>query len=267
LKLLWLHLEKKKEIIETISASFFGDQSKRLNVGLNIYLMLLKNLQLSNYSLGYAKYRTIINSFQNEVLLSLFVNTKQVLLIYMQQIYQGDLSAVRSNDLEVALEVMHHIITYPFSICYLEFTAEGNFDVNTVTMFPESWKPFLIDLPYCEGLLRLLSLPDLSSDISLMVVKILSKLVSCKKTMVPNELEASNTYLAYLLELPGSIASRVNLKELVYLEELVDLIERSITVYGLIKLLDFGQRSENWVGTILNITKIVIARGYKVDSS
>lgn len=267
LKLLWLQLEKKKEIIETISASFFGDQSKRLNVGLNIYLMLLKNLQLSNYSLGYAKYRNILNSFQKEVLLSLFINTKQVLMIYMQQIFSGDLTSVQNNDIETALEVMNHILTYPFAICYLEFTAEGSTDSNSATMFPDSWRPYFVDLQYFEGLVRLLAVEDLSADSKLFAVKNLSKIASCKRNLVPTELEQSNIYIQFLLDLPGSIAARVDMRDSINLEEVVDLLERSISVYTLGKLMDQGQKSEGWINSLLNITRTTIGKCYKVTYS
>ena len=265
MKLLWLSLERKKEIIETISASFFGDQFKRLNVGLNIYLMLLKNLQLSNYSLGYAKYRNLINSFQNEALLTLFKNTKQVLIFYMRQIFQGDFASLKSNDLEVALEVMNLILTYPFTICYIEFTGEGSSESNSVTIFPEAWRPWFIDLEYFRGLVQLLSIQEISGDSKLFIVKNLSKIASCKQTMIINDMVPSTVYLEFLLELPGLLVSRVNVEESIYQEEIVDLLERTIAVFGLSKLVDQAQKSEEWINSILLITKIVMMKQYKVD--
>lgn len=227
--------------------------------------MLLKNLQLSNYSLGYAKYRNILNSFQKEVLLSLFINTKQVLLVYMQQIFSGNMTSIQNNDIETALEVMNHILTYPFAICYLEFTSEGGSDTNSATFFPENWKPYFVDLQYFEGLVRLLDIEDLSIDSKLFAVKNLSKISSCKRSMVPPELDQNNVYIQFLLDLPGSIASRVDMKESIYLEEVVDMLERSINVYGLGKLMEQGQKSEGWINSLLSITQITIGKHFKVE--
>jgi hypothetical protein len=238
-----------------------------MTVGLNIYLMLLKNLQLSNYSLGYAKYRNLINSFQTEALMTLFRNTKQVLIIFMRQIFQGELSSLRNNDLEVALEVMNYILTYPFTICYIEFTGEGSTETNSVTLFPESWKPWFIDLEYFKGLVQLLSHPEVSADCKLFIVKNFSKIASCKQTMVPNEMDNNIHYIHFLLELPGQLATRVNLEEGIYQEEIVDLLERTISVFGLNRLIEHGQKSEEWINNLLMITKVVMLRQYRVRFS
>lgn len=235
-----------------------------MTVGLSIYLMLLKNLQLSNYSLGYAKYRNLINSFQAEALLTLFRNTKQVLIIYMQQVFQGDLTSLKNNDLEVALEVMNYILTYPFTICYIEFTGEGNSDNNSVTLFPESWKPWFIDLEYFRGLVQLLSHAEVSTDSKLFIVKNLSKIASCKQTMVPNEPDSNTHYLHFLLELPSQLVSRVSLEEPIYQEEIVDMLERTIMVFGLNRMLEHGPKSEEWVQSLLIMTKIVMLKQYRV---
>lgn len=235
-----------------------------MTVGLNIYLMLLKNLQLSNYSLGYAKFRNLINSFQTEALLTIFRNTKQVLIIFMRQIFQGDHSCLRNNDLEVALEVMNYILTYPFTICYIEFTGEGTMEGNSVTLFPETWKPWFIDLEYFRGLVQLLQYPDVSADSKLFIVKNLSKIASCKQNMVPNEMDQNIQYIHFLLELPGLLARNVNLEESIYQEEIVDLLERTICVFGLPRLVEHGAKSEEWVNSLLLITKVVMMRQYRV---
>ena len=227
--------------------------------------MLLKNLQLSNYSLGYAKYRTILTTFQTEALTPLFMNTKLILIEYMKQAFQNNLTSVDSGDLELSLEVMNHILNYPFVICYLEFTSESGGDNTSITMFPETWRSYFIDIEYFMGFISLLKIKDLSSEIKLLVVKNLSKISSCKKTLVPTEFDLNNQYLHFLMELPGRIVELINLEDSFFLEELVDLVERSINVYGLSKIMEQTDKVEPWVQALLVITKFVFMKNYRLN--
>jgi hypothetical protein len=244
--------------------SFFGQGNIRYNVGLNIYLMLLKNLQLSNYSLGYAKYRSILTTFQNEALTPIFVNTKQILIEYMKAIFQGNRNSIENGDLELALEVMNLILNYPFVICYLEFTSENGGDSTSITIFPEAWRSYFIDMEYFTGLVELLKV-NIESESKLLVVKNLSKIASCKKSLIPIELEQKDVYIHYLLSLPAKIVESVNLEDSFYLEEIVELIERTINVFGLNKLIETQPKSEEWINAFLAVTRCVITKCYRLN--
>lgn len=266
LKLLWLTLENRKQVIETISSSFFG-QVSRPGLGLNIYLMLLKNLQISNYSLGYAKYKSITTSFQNEALGSIFFNTKVILCQLIRGIVQGNNSILEGEDLSNGLETMLLVLQYPFNTCYMEYTGEQTNDNSTaITSFPDSWKPDFIDLEYFKGLLHLLELRSLNPELKLVIVKILSKIASAKRSLVPAELETNQTYIGFLMQLPGQVARLINLEDSFYLEELIEMIERIVNVWGISRLFEMQQdRVSDYLNALLAVSKCVLQKNHRLN--
>lgn len=265
--MLWLTLENRKQVIDTISSSFFG-QSSRPSLGLNIYLMLLKNLQISNYSLGYAKYKAIISSFQREALDSIFLNTKAILFQMIRSIVQGDNSLLDSDDLGMALETMLLVLQYPFNTCYMEYTGEQSADASTsVTSFPDTWKSQFIDLDYFNGLLYLLKCRALNSEVKLVTVKILSKITSANRMMASaSGPEAAQIYIQFLMQLPGQVAQLINLEDSFYLEELVEMIERIVNVWGISKLFEAQPAQvEQFLSAMLTVSKCVLLKNHRLN--
>lgn len=224
-------------------------------------------MTVSNYSLGYAKTRTILNSFEKEALLPIFVNTKHLLLTYVEQIFSNNFAAVETQDLDLALEVMNLVVNYPFNSCYLDFTADTPTDTLLAVTFPDSWKNDLIDVNFIRGLVELLKLPQLSSESKLLLVKNISRVVGCKKNLVPQTLEKSGLFLFFLLELPQRIISSVDLDETIYLEELVEMMERTINIYSLSTLFEHNDKSEAWITALGIATEKIMQKCYRVGST
>ena len=264
LKLQWLLLERKKNIIDFISNNFFSNSRSRFNVGLNIYEMILKNMNISNYSLGFAKSRLILTAFEKEALNTIFFNTKHIIMMYMRQIFHGDNSSIESSDLESSLEVMNLVLNYPFNICYMEFTAESATETNSPINYPESWKDHFIDVEYITGLIELLKCNHISNESKLYLVKNLSRICSCKKSLIPSEMEANSTFIHFVLEMPNRMIQCVPMDDGIYIEELVELMERSIAVYTINKLMEHNEKSELWVKSLITLCQHVMAKNYKL---
>lgn len=226
--------------------------------------MLLKNMTVSNYSLGYAKTRNILNTFEKEALLAIFVNTKHLLLTYIEQIFSNNFAPIETQDLDLALEVMNLVVNYPFNSCYLDFTADAPSDTVLAVTFPDSWRNDLIDVNFIRGLVELLKLPQLSGESKLLLVKNISRVVGCKKTLVPQALEKSSLFLHFLLELPQRIIASVDLDETIYLEELVEMMERTINIYSLSSLFEHNDKSEAWIGALGVATEKIMGKCYRV---
>jgi hypothetical protein len=269
LKLLWIQLENKQKILRKINSFFESNTNAELHasIGLNIYLMVLKNLQLSNYSLGYTKYRSIQSSFQTEALLTWYQNTKATIMHFAQAICQGKGNSDLEGWLEQALEVMSQILNYPYTICYLEFTADVPSENNSMTMYPDNWKEVFIDLQYLEMMLTLLNPKNpgrgfISGNSKIFIIKNLSKTASCKKGLIPTECD----YLSNLLLMPLSIIEFVTGtdEEAEMWEELVDMCERIINVFGLIRIIELEEKASIWFRSFLKITSQVMSTNFKV---
>lgn len=263
--MIWLKIENQKELITRISTAFFTDDIVESTIGLKVYDYILKNLSERPHVFGYFRFRRLSLDFQNNGLPTMFECTVEFLKRCLSLLSQNsqDLNPIM---LELSLEVLYSMLTYRFNLSYYDFSNDHKLEDTTTALYPQEWRQFFLDGYFLDALSGCLTQPKIKEEAKVTIVKIFSKIPSCRVSIFDSEDEIIQfrfiikKIFTFLMEHADTERSEI-------LEELIDYNQRAIYVHGVRKILDEADITTGWVQGINLLTERVIKNGYRINDN
>lgn len=261
IKHLWFSIEDKKAIANDILARFFSDPNNLgvFRVGVMLFSLLVQNMTLNNQSLGYFKFRNMINKFCEEILKAMAGVIKQMLVGLCRSLNPSNIEL-----LKLTCHAMFLIVTYPFSLSYSDYSAEVNLEEVTTLFLPDVWDTLLLDRELLESLLALLTMKQVDLELKLKIVKIFSRLAAVRVSSGPDE-NFSAQHLRFMMNLPATMLANFTTPDRALLEDILDFYLRLLFVHGLKRITDASEIFGNWLETLQQVLKVVFKTYYQLD--
>ena len=195
LKSIWFDIENFQPIIMKIQNSFFDNDPNHIIIGINLFEMILKNLSINVDFYSFHYFRNLCDGYKVKVLPIILNTVNQIIQNCLSQISSSNASPnkIIFKTLESGLEVLYEVVYFPFSVTFNLYKYETKIDDNTTTIFPEYFYSFVSNIEYISLMENLVLSGKLSYNSSLLIIKILSKLTSCRSSLLKNpNLESSS---------------------------------------------------------------------------
>lgn len=236
---------KIEEHIQLLEASFISPNSQMLDAKylLKFIYYILTNLTTNPSLYGYFEYRKLIISFE-EWALPFCLNVSQNVIKQLADFSQPTFPDNHLETLLLSLEVFYKLLCFPFGLSYYEYTLDLGSDDITLILFPDVYCGVMEDRALIQTFLNLIT-RKISKEVSIEVLRILGKMVSCRLSLFTDD-EERLYHKQTFVRMFYTLVDHTPLNDRTFLNEVIEFGLRAIFVFSIRFINNVGDAIENW---------------------
>ena len=189
---IWFSIKDNQQFASQISSKFMERDLSQSQIGITIFDMLLKNLMINIDIFSFYEFRSICNGYKESVLPVIWSSTHKLIVTCLDFMFKGNSDKQILKMLDNCLEVLCDVVYFPFAITFYQFKNDVSYEDTSTTIFPDYFYEALSNTEYLKSLAKAAMLPSCPYGTALSIVKILSKLASCRQSLFKKTSNVNN---------------------------------------------------------------------------